>query len=358
MGPRNSVQACSGLLLCLVLVCLPASGLAQAAAANPPPTAPATPAKAAPATPAAAAVPAVTKAPVKLIQPISVPPPSPVTIITRNSTTDLPPAVTDEMTAQPPGEAPLPVAVRAVVRVIGPGVTPFVPNKQMILIAAFGHVITTVHFERLRIVMVKGVTTLKPGRSLLAKDLANVADVTMEFNAGNLANVPLVQTEVEDLFPSGNLATSLQNQGENQWSVSLVSTEVGQPSSSTFPYICKNPFAAVCLDGSGLNPTGLKVIIAFVVVAFCLALAGICVWMDIRHRTGKAGECEYAPDSAQTTPNSTAGNTPQTGKSGKYGVDGVDVRTIPIQASIPKGYTPGVPLASMKPNNFTHKLHK
>ncbi|KAK9806259.1 hypothetical protein WJX72_007523 [[Myrmecia] bisecta] len=235
-----------------------------------------------------------------------------------------------------PNAATLPVAVRGIVRLIGNGVTPFNPTKQSTLIMAVASVMTTVGAERIRVVLVADAYKLRR-RELLATALKNVADVTLEINAGNVAHVPAVQTELKGLF-DGQLATALQKQGESQWSISLLSTEAGTPSSNVFPYICKSSLGKICLDGSGLSASGAKAIIA----VGCILVVGVAalVWLlfDIRNRSGKSGECEYATsDSAQSTPQK--GETPTSG------------RAVPVYAQ-PAHFTAGAGTTTMKGSRF------
>lgn len=204
--------------------------------------------------------------------------------------------------------------------------SPFNTAKQSVLIYALASIMTTVTAKQIGIILVNAATSpsrrrlladfqmdnfihdAQDGRRLLqaqltadpqATELKNVVDVTVQFNSSSADTTGPIIAEVRSITgSSGSLQAALQAQGESSWGVTLLSAEAAQPSGRLKANeVCRQKWAGLCLDGSGLSSAGVKGIIAAGVIVIVGAVTGLCVWWDVRRRSGRMGELEFAPDS-------------------------------------------------------------
>lgn len=52
-------------------------------------------------------------------------------------------------------------------------------------------------------------------------------------------------------------------------------------------HVCKKTYSGWCLDGTDLNASGVKAIIAVGVIIIVLAVTALLVWVDLRRRSGQ-----------------------------------------------------------------------
>ena len=85
---------------------------------------------------------------------------------------------------------------------------------------------------------------------------------------------------------SAAVQSALQAQGYN-WGLSLESANAALPSGRrNVPHQCRKQWSSFCLDGTGLNASGVKAIIAVGVILVVAAITALMVWLDIRRRSG------------------------------------------------------------------------
>lgn len=81
---------------------------------------------------------------------------------------------------------------------------------------------------------------------------------------------------------------ALQLYGQSGWNVQLLSYGNVDPRQPLpVELACKSKFDTFCLDGSGLSAGGVKGIIAAGCIVVVLAPALLCVFLDIRRKSGR-----------------------------------------------------------------------
>ena len=81
--------------------------------------------------------------------------------------------------------------------------------------------------------------------------------------------------------------SALQAQGQN-WGLTLESATAALPQGrQNVAHVCKKTYGSWCLDGTDLNASGVKAIIAVGVIIIVLAITALLVWVDLRRRTGQ-----------------------------------------------------------------------
>ena len=77
-------------------------------------------------------------------------------------------------------------------------------------------------------------------------------------------------------------------QGISTWGITLLSANAAEPAGrENVPHVCTKTWASYCLDGTDLSASGVKAIIAVGVIIVVAAITGLCVWLDVRRRSGK-----------------------------------------------------------------------
>lgn len=103
------------------------------------------------------------------------------------------------------------------------------------------------------------------------------------------------------------MQSALQVQGISQWGVTLLSINSAEPAGrENVPHICQKTWSKYCLDGTGLNASGVKAILAVGIILIVAAITGVLVWLDVRRRSGKVRGCLCLDTTQHSLPCCTA----------------------------------------------------
>ena len=82
--------------------------------------------------------------------------------------------------------------------------------------------------------------------------------------------------------------SAIQVQGITTWGITLLSINSAEPAGrQQVARECQKKWSKYCLDGTDLNASGVKAIIAVGVILIVAAITGLMVWLDVRRRSGK-----------------------------------------------------------------------
>ena len=106
--------------------------------------------------------------------------------------------------------------------------------------------------------------------------------------AGPVDTEPLQRATLDCIHLCCVLQQALQNYGQPDWSLKLLSMDSVDPTQAlAIELVCNKIFGGICLDHSGLSQGAVKGIIAAGCIFLVLLSALLCVFLDICKRSGR-----------------------------------------------------------------------